>query len=363
MNAVSNRQLATILFLTLVGYSVIELPKVMAEKVQNGAWVTLIVTSVIFACFSLILTYMGTSFYEKTLYEYSAILIGKRLTQIISFIYIFYFFTVLTLITKSVALVIDSDYLEKTPLNLIVIFCIIPSLYAASKGLTNLARIIEIYGVITLITAIFLHSLMIYKGDNLNILPFFNPDEAGTYFKGILYTIVPFLGIEVITFIPLSENNGKRIMPVSFLTIIFIGFFYSFIVETVYMMLSIEDTVNYNDALIIAIRQLEIPLLQFFTRLDSIFYIVWLMSVFATMSIVLYGVKDYVGKLLPKLNSNISLIGIGLLNFIVSLFIDELESIAKIFQLLSYLGLVTLVGIPLLLMIVYMVRKNEANNL
>ncbi len=361
MNAVSNRQLATILFLSLTGYSVIELPKIMAEEVQNGAWFTIITTSVIFACFSLILTYMGTSFYEKTLYEYSMLLIGKRLTQLISIIYIFYFFGVLTLITKSVALVIDSDYLEKTPLNLIVIFCIVPSLYAASKGLTNLARIIEIYGVIILITAIFFHSFMIYKGDILNIRPFFNPDEAGTYFKGILSTIIPFLGIEVITFIPLSKNNGRKIMLISFLTIIFIGFFYALIVETVYMMLSIEDAVNYNDALIIAIRELEVPLLQFFTRLDSIFYIVWLMAVFATMSIVLYGVKDYAGKLLPKLNSNIFLIGIGLLNFIVSLFFTELKIITKAFQLLSYLGLVALVGIPLLLMIVYKVRKNEGN--
>ncbi len=358
MSAVSNRQLVTILFLTLTGYSVIELPKIMAESVGNGAWFTLMITSVIFAFTSLILTYLGTVFEEKTLFEYSTILVGKSLAKIISVIYLFYFFGVLILITKSVALVINHDYLEKTPMNLIVFMCIVPSIYAASKGLTNIARIIELYGVIILLTAFFLHSLMIYKGDVLNIRPFFNPDEVVTYLKGISSAIIPFLGIEVITFIPISKNNGKKIIMICFFTIVFVGFFYSFIVETVFMMLSIEDTIHYNDALIIAIRQLEIPLFQFFTRLDSVFYIVWIMAVFSTISILLYGVNDYATKLLPKINMKVSLMGIGLLNFIGCILINGPDEITSIFKYFSYIGLFVLIGIPLFLLLVYKGRKN-----
>jgi spore germination protein len=235
----------------------------------------------------------------------------------------------------------------------------ITSTYAASKGITNLGRIFVFLGIIIILMALTIHTVMFILGDIKNIRPFYDPSETGTYLRGISTTVIAFLGYEVLTVIPLTKQNGKKVIFYSAGAILAAGLFYSFIIESCYAILGIDDIVNYKDALIVAIRRIDAPFFQFLKRLDIIFIFAWLMAIFSTLSILIYTLNEYSCKLLSRVNKFTVLIIMAVLVFIASLLPQNLDSASAILSLFTgYTGLIPAFLIPLILLIIAKVKKN-----
>jgi spore germination protein (amino acid permease) len=356
---VTNGQLFFIIFFTLTGYSVIELPKTLAESSGTGAWFTIIVTTVFFMFAASIIAYLGYMFKEKTLYEYSRLLAGKFITYIFALIYVVYFLVVLSMISRSTAEIIKADFLPKTPIWAISFIILITSYYAASKGITNLGRIFFFYGVIILCMSVEIHTIMFFVGDLINIQPLFDVSETGKYLSGTFTAILSFLGYEVLTVIPLSKKNGKKAVYYSAGAILAAGLFYIFIVESCYAVIGVDDIVNYRNSLIVAIRRIDVQFLQFLKRLDIVFIVSWLSAIFCTVNILVYTLNEYVCKLLPTKKKFIVLTAVTIIAYIGSLIPQNADVASKILLIFTgYLGLIPAFLIPLILLIIAKVKRH-----
>lgn len=357
-NHVTNRQLFFIIFFTLVGYTVIELPRTMAESSGTGAWFTIALAAVFFMFAASIIAYLGCMFKEMTLFEYSRLLTGKFTAYIFAVIYAVYFFGVLSMIARSAAEIIKADFLHKTPIWAISFIMLITSYYAASKGITNLGRIFSFYGIFIILMAFAIHTILFFVGDLNNIRPFFDPSEAGKYINGTLTTILAFLGYEVITVIPFSKNNGKKAVYYTAGAILAAGLLYVYVVESCYAVVGVDDIVNYRDALIVAIRRVDVEFLQFLKRLDIVFILAWLAAIFCTINILIYTLNEYVCKILPQKSKPVTLPIVTLFVYIAGLIPGEFKTASEILTVFTgYMGLITAFFIPLLLLIIAKVKR------
>ena len=100
---------------------------------------------------------------------------------------------------------------------------------------------------------------MLAQGHVENILPLYVPEDTVQYLGAIRSTVLSFLGVEILTLIPVSQKARKHAPLVAFMTVLGIGLFYVLVVESCTMMIGINEIKNNNCALITAIRQIQFP--------------------------------------------------------------------------------------------------------
>lgn len=357
--SITNRQIAFILFGEIVGYGILGLPKGIAEEYGTGAWIGIIIGTIIAIIFTYIITYLGYENHGKTLYEYSEELVGKTITYIFVIFYIVYLFMFFTYAIRIASEVIRLTILINTPSIALSIIFYIVTYYALVKGLRGIARLCEFYGVLIIVGYIFIFFLISTRGNIINIRPIFGTGEIKQYLKFPLATILPFLGIEILTFIPFNKKKNKNVYKYTTLMIAFIGLLYIIEVQACISVMGIDDIVHYWDALIATVRRVDIVWLEFLERLDGLFLSLWIMSIFCTVTIMGYGTVFFTNKIFKKINYNFLAFIIMLISLIVSQLPKTFDQIQYLLDLSSYLGLIPIIIIPLILLIVMKVKKNN----
>ena len=191
---VSNRQLFFIIFIITIGYSSMQIAETMASAVGTNAWAAILFSGVIFSFGAFVVCFLGNKYREKTLFEYSQIIVGKPLTYVITFIYIIYYFSLLAFVCLNSAGLIKDEFLPNTPLYALIAMFLLVCGFAASKGLQNIGRIIEYLGTLIFIGAMVILISLCFQGDFLNILPIFDPSKLTETFSAFPKTILYFIG-------------------------------------------------------------------------------------------------------------------------------------------------------------------------
>lgn len=359
-SSVTNRQLFFIIIISTIGLSSVVMPKAMSEAAGTGAWLSLLIAAVFFVFDVLLIVHLGCLYRKKPLAEYSELLVGKVVSRIFCGIYIVYFFIFLVFFVRSAADIIQAEILYKTPVWATMLLIMAVSLYAASKGLTHLGRILEYLGLIVLITSFILQIITFTQGNPLNNLPLIDPAETSRYIRAVPSAIFGFLGFEVITVIQFSRRNGSKARFTAGIAILVACMFFIVLLEACYSILSIDDIVNYDYPVLTAIRRLDIAALQFAKRLDLFFIMAWLTSIFCSTSLVMFAAVEYSKKLIPKLNGLTPMLAIGATAYAVGLLIPNAEDVLRTFnRFMTYTGLLPAFVIPLVLWVAHLFRSRS----
>lgn len=358
INSITNRQMVFILVLTLTTYTIVNIPKVMAETAGSGSWIPIIIVSVVFGLAAVVIVSLNNMFKKQMIFDYSRLLIGKAGSYLIAFYYFFYFLVICAFLLSQISILLKTDFLPKTPQWATVFAALLISGFGAYKGITNVARLLEIYGLIFVVTALVVHVFMISVGEFKQILPLYNAADMGKYLAAAKDLIFPFIGIEVLLFIPFTEKN-KNAKKTAFLTMLAIGLFYILVVLSCMMVVGRKDIVYYNDALIVALRRVEAPFLQFLQRVDFLYLTVGFMANISGVTIFYIGVVEYACRIFPKMKRYIIVILVGAMIFLTYLITQNIKEYNKGFiETIIYPGLISAFFIPTLLFIIAKVKKN-----
>ena len=357
----TNRQIALLVFGGIVGYGVINLPKNLAEASGTGGWIPLLITIVIVIIAGYMFTFLGYVHKEKTIYDYSILLTGKYIGNILIFLYLVYFFSIFTITSRISSEVIKIALLSKTPVSALTLLLMLVCYYAITKKLKGIGRLCELYGMIIIIFGLIMHILISTQGKLINIMPLVPPIGIIAYFKAVPTTIYALLiGVEVICLVPFHKGiNDKSIFRYVTFIIIFIGFFYIFIVESCISVLGPDNIIYYNDALMSTIRRIDIEYLDFLSRLDGVFAALWMLAIFTTVLLYGYATIFILSKWFDKVSFNkIGLIVI-VIGFSTSLLPKTLDDLHKILVYIGYYSIFTALVIPLIFVIITKVKKYD----
>jgi hypothetical protein len=190
------------------------------------------------------------------------------------------------------------------------------------------ARLTELIGVVFIITATFVHILMITEGQMNRILPLFNPAEIGSYLKALTSTEFAFIPPSILLAIPFTKQNGNKSIKTAFFSLLAIGLFYVLILESCIMKVGANDIVNYEDPLIVAIRDTSPKALEFLARLDILYLTVGFMGLFMGATIIMTVIVDYLCRIFSRLSRLVIVIAVGAATygaFLIVIGIKEFE--------------------------------------
>ncbi len=358
-NSITNRQMMFILFLTLTAFTTIDIAKVMARCAGTGSWITIIITSVLFALAAVVLVSLNNMFQGKVLFDYSKELIGRIGSYFVAIYYVQYFVTVIVTLVLSVSTMLKMHFLLNTPTWATMLAALPVFGFIAYKGVTNAARLFEIYGIILIVMATTVHVIMLLQGNPDHILPLFIPSEIGRYLTSIKDAIFPFLGIEVLTIIPFTAKNGKKAAIKALVTILSIGLFYILVIESSIMMVGLNEIAHYNYPLITAIRLVELPFLRIFQRIDVLYLTVGFIGLFAGLSIVYLNIVEYICRMLPRVKRIYIVIIVGLCIFLIGQTIQSIDGIDRtLINVITLSGILAAFIIPMTLLIIAKVKKH-----
>lgn len=361
-NKVSNRQIVFILFLVLTSISMIYLPKMMALKAGRGAWFTLLLTSLIFAVMAAIIVKLSKMHDGKVLFDYSRDIAGKITPYVLAIFYVIYFLVVDVYLCLSFTNILKYDFLPKTPQWATLISGIPLFGYIAYKGITNAARLIQLFGFVEFITTIFIGITMLFEGRGNHLLPVFNPSETGRYILSVKDAVIAFLGIEVLTIIPFTKEN-KKASATTFLSVLGIGLYYVLIVGGCVAMVGFNEIVHYNNAFIAAVRLVQYPTIEFLQRIDILYMTINFMGIFSSKAFVYLVIVEYLCRIFKKAKRLVIVLIVGVAIFILSLVLVTDTGIEKILaEILTYSGLVSAFIIPLILLLIAKVKNHAAKS-
>jgi spore germination protein len=356
---VTNRQIFFIQLFTLTSGSLISMPKDAIAAAGTGAWFTIMLLTFFFALGIYIITSLNKQFQGKTIFEYSTVLVGKPVAQALSLIYTGNFLLVLVLLFRIAAEFIKGSFLFLTPIWAILLLFVGTTVYIANKGITNIGRMCEIYGVIFIFASLSVHTAMFLLGDILQIQPFFEPEQIKQYVFGTRDLFVAFLGIEVLAIIPFGEVNQKKGVLYSVLSVVYVGLFYIFIVETSTMIVGINDILNYNNALIAALRETRLPSTVLLERVDLLFPTIGIFGIISGLCILIFTAVENASNIFLKQNKNMLFLVVGMIVYIISAFFLSTERAITLFNTaVPMLGIFTAFLIPFILFVLAKVRKN-----
>lgn len=358
-NFLTNRQISVMLYSIIIGYSVINIPKDIAEAAGTGGWFSLLVATLIFLLITYIITYLQYTYEGKTIYEYSEILVGKVVTNIFLIIYLIYFFVFFSMLVKRYSTTIKIVLLSKTPEIFITILVFIVVGYALTKGINVIARVCEIYVPINILGTIFINYLLITKGKLVNLKPFFYSGDTMTYFKALLSTMLPFIGMEILLFMPITRRENKNIFRYTMLMVGFIGILYIYIVESAMSVVGVEILVLVRGTMLSILKGVDIYNLDIIRRLDGFYIVIWTTNLVCAVSLWGYGIIAILSRKIKRIKYNFLVIIIVVISFIISRIPKTADQIRLIIKYNSYLGIVVFLVIPVILFIITKVKKYD----
>lgn len=358
LNGVTNRQLVFLLLIILIAGSSPFIPRLMAESAGYGSWLTIIITSLLFAGAAAIIVKLGRMFDGKILAEYSVRIIGKPGGYLVTFIYLLYSLSVIVYLLISFSDLLQNNFLPQTPKWFLMLAGLPIFGYAAYKGITNIARMAEIVGILVITISILVRSTMFASGDIRNIQPFFNSAEFGRYLSAIKNAIIPFLGIEILIIIPFVSKKTKKSTRTAFLTVLAAGFWFIVIVEASVMMIGMEETANYTDPTVVAYRLVEVPFIDFLTRMDILYLTVKLAGFCVFLCIVYCAAVEFASRVLPRIKRGILVIVLGCIIFMLGILASGIDNVRSVFNAYAMFAIpVVAIIIPLMLLIIAKIRK------
>lgn len=357
--SVTNRQIVFMLFAAIVCYGSVNLPNDTAIAAGTGGWISLIFTTAIVCLFTYLITYIGYNNENQTLFEYGKKLLGKTVGKLITIIYIIYFLIVFSVLLRAYSELIIIIFLHDTPVWAMSLFFLLVVAYALTKSLAIIGRIAEIYAPVALIGFIFIHIIMATQGNLLNIKPILGSENVMTYVKASYKFLLPFLGSEILMFIPINKKINKGVIKYSTLSIILVGLLYILVVESTISVVGVEDVVYYNASVFKVLNGIDIPYLEILRRPDGAYIFFWTMNMSCALYIWSYGVVSLSQKLLKKLPNNMIILSVITLSLILSQIPQNYNELKKMFSLVGYIGIFTLIVMPTILFIATKVKKND----
>ena len=301
---VTYRERFFIIFYVIIGYTIVELPSVMAQTVKTGILLVFAVSILIFSTMIYVFGYLNKTFPQKNLFEYSCVVFSKPIAIVFSVVYLALYLILTSISFLYTVKAVKIDFFYNTPSWALGLLFVITCTYAASRGAVTLGRIAEFYGIIITISALCIHFLMFRYGEILEIQPILYVPTVEEVQKCFPYIFMAFTGFEVVSMLPTTKEDGQKCAYSGVMAVVCVGIFYWIVVSSCYMMVGISDIVNYKDALMVAIRRLDVDFLQFLKRLDMLFIIVWQMSMFLATSTFQFFVVEHISCIVPNVNKN-----------------------------------------------------------
>ncbi|MFA6807515.1 MAG: endospore germination permease [Eubacteriales bacterium] len=354
---ISNKQIIFLIITIITSTTILLFPSLVYKEAKQDSWMTLFFLMVFGIIVVYIITTLGLMFKDKTIIQYSEIIVGKVLGKILGIIYFVFFIHINAFIIREFSELLLSSFYPETPMLFFAIGIIIASTYAVRSGIEVIGRVSEVLFPIFIIVISGI-VILAFKDMNFNnLIPIlangWAPVLKGTYYEFLLIgetivlaMLIPYLNIPQ----KVRKSGIISIVSTCLLGILILGGIIAvFGEQTGYLRYPFLAVARY------------VSVAGIVERMDPLIMIIWIGGVFVKISVFHYcavlalaqwlNIKDYRPLVLPV--GGIMVVLSVILWENIAILSEQLTGIV----IIPYLTIQ--VGIPVLLLIIAKLRKKE----
>ncbi|WP_028591898.1 GerAB/ArcD/ProY family transporter [Paenibacillus massiliensis] len=308
----STRQIAILMFIFLLGESVLIYPSVITALAKQDAWLVSLAALPFGVMVVWILLRLHRKYPDQNLIQISHTVLGKWFGSILSLWYLFFFYISTALFIRQIGDFLNTQYFSNTPLRIIILLFIGILIWGVSAGIEPLGRTAEIMFPFLLLAFTFLVIFLLPQSEFTELKPIMEAEPLAILHTIFVVISYPFGQSVVFSMLfPLvnkQSHMGRDVLVMAaaaglLLTIILLTSLLvlgSFLSEsTIYTTFFLAKKVSIGD---------------FLQRMEAILTTAWIVTTF--FKTVLYYYASILGTAqLFKLNSYQSLIWVVALIF------------------------------------------------
>lgn len=353
----SNIQITFVVSSTIIGVTVLTLPRTATELAKSGGFIATFITGLLMACALIITALLAKRFPNSTIMEYSKEIIGLVPSKILGLVFFFYFISVTTAVLRLFCDAIKVLLLENTPLEVLIITFLLAAVYLCLNGISSIAKICETFEPLVIGTMLLVIVLSLRNFNFEELIPAFRQDIL-EWIKAIPPLTISYLGFEVLLFITPYVQDTSKIVKYAFIGILPAVIVYTLFVAITVGIVGVEPVVRSLYPTIQLARYIKFPG-GFAERFDIFFMIFWILGAYTCESSYLYLSSVSITRLLGLRNYKPFIILNVPLIYMLTLFPQNIKEIIAFTQYVSYFGLVVVAVIIILYILAGGLKKGE----
>ncbi|HJV45001.1 MAG TPA: GerAB/ArcD/ProY family transporter [Bacillota bacterium] len=342
---------------TLIASGILTLPHASAKAVgAPDAWISVAIGGILALIAGFMVARVSQLFPQQSMFIYCPVIFGKWIGNFLALLFILYCILIDGYEVRVLGEVVREYVLDKTPIEVTIILFMCAASYLTVGGINPIVRVCELYFMPTIIVAFFLLLISTRNFEINNVLPIFGEGILPTL-KGVKSTILAYIGFEnMLIWISFMDEPRKAVKS----TLLGIGIaavLYVLIVFTVIGNLSFEEVTTLTWPTMSLAKAIEFPG-SIFERLDSLFVIIWVIAIYTTFVPFYYSACLGLGQLFRRDHSYFVYAVLPFI-YIAAMYLPDLNHVFKFGDFVSYLGLFFGTLFPIVLWIVFKMRKKK----
>ncbi len=294
-----NIEIISIILLVMINKLILNVPYYIVNLTGSGSIVNIIYIGIIDFIFLLVIIKLLNKFGNLDLLDISEFLAGKRLKIITAFLSISLFMLVSFITLIDFSNVLHTIYFSNFDMTFILLVFIIGILIANLIGFKSIVRIATFIIPFAIISVIISFFSVFNSYDLEHLTPILGRNYYTTFGLGLTNTFAMYIIVYYYFLKPLLKNpeDFKKISIISYIISLVI------LLLTVTSMLTLFNTTTSSEpinSLFLLIRQIELG--TFIQRVDSLFILLWILSIFTYLSFVVFIINRILKKILNVSN-------------------------------------------------------------
>jgi spore germination protein (amino acid permease) len=293
-NCLNKVEIISIILMIMINKLILNVPYYIVNLTGNGSIINIVYIGIIDFIFLLIIIKLFNNFENADILDISEILGGKILKTIIGIACIILFLLVSFITLLDFSNVLHKIYFSDFSIIYILLFFIVGILVANLVGLKPIARTTT-FVIPFAILSILITFFAVLKDLKLDtITPIFGESYYNTFVVGASNSFAMYMLIYIYFIKPLLKNpkDFKKISIISYIISLII------LLLTVISMLTLFNSGSGNapiNSLFLLSRQIQLG--TFVQRVDALFVLFWILSIFSYLSFVIFLINRIIKKL------------------------------------------------------------------
>jgi spore germination protein len=344
----------------VVGIGILTLPRLVASTTEGfDGWISITIGGVFSIFFAWIVAKLASSFPKQTFFDYVALIATKPVAVILTLFISVGFIAIVSLEVRTLGNISKQYMFDRTPVEVLCLVFLITVVYAVSGSRAALIRLNLLFFpiVVSIICFVLLFNITFFETGNLK--PIFVTKWSGL-FKGAKESIFSFVGYAILLFYIALMNRPKEAPTAAVIGMTIPLILYLFIYLFILGVLSQKTAMGMIYPTIEIAREVEVPG-GFFERFDSVFFTIWIMTIFNTTAMAFDVSIIALSSIFRNVKKQMWIFSLSPLIFIIAMGPQNQIQLDTLGTWIAYLSIIYSTVIPPLLLLIVKMRGVKGN--
>lgn len=357
---VGTKEMAVTISSMMIGVGVLTLPRVLASATQSSdGWISILIAGMLAIMLACVLAKLASLSNNQTFFQFTSQLVSKPIAYVLVSAITIYFIMLTGYEVRAIANISKQYLFTKTPVEVIALAFQLIVIYAVSGTRIGVIRLNVLFlpfvVVITMVVLIF--SFPLFKVEHLK--PFFITSAAGIW-SGVKEALFAMGGFEVVLFYAGMMNRPQLAVKSAWIGVSIPVVMYVLLYIFVIGVFSYETTAQIMFPTIELAKEVEFPG-EFFERMESIFFIIWIMTIFNTTCMGFDLCVHTLNSMFARVRKMTWILWLSPLIYLICMLSENMVQFSQMATIISYWGFTVSMLIPALLFLIAKLRGVKSN--